>query len=573
MQKRRSPRLQALLQFALFVGILLAVNIVGNVFYTHIDLTAEKRFTLTQPTKSMLNGLKDRIYVEVLLDGEFPAGFKHLQTATRDMLDDFRSVTGYIDYQFDNPNAGTVEDVNARRKTLSESNVNPVNLRVQEEGGASMQLIYPFAIFHYGNRQMAVNLLENQDSGESPDEALNRSVNLLEYKFANAIKKLMAPEKPIILLTKGHGELIPEETADFEQGVSQFYQTARVHLDSVIQITPDKCALLIVAKPTRAFSEKDKFKIDQYVMNGGKVMWLIDRMGASLDSMRSVRGSYIPNDYPLNLEDQLFKYGIRIQPDLVVDMECTKIQLVVGQAGGKAQTDLFDWYYHPKIEAKSLHPLVKNLDRLEMRFCSSIDTIRTKTPVKKTVVLSSSRYSRLQFSPIELNFNILRYDPDPAKFDKGFQPVGVVLEGVFPSAYENRVSEEMASDLRQVGVEFKKNSAPTRMLVVSDGDLMANRLGINPRSRKMEWLPPGFNNDENHTYANNAFMMNAVEYLIDADGVIVARSKDTKLRLLDLVRAKDEKLTWQLVNIGVPLLLLALFGALFMWLRKRKYAM
>lgn len=582
---RRSPRAQALIQFALICGILVFANILANVFYTHFDLTEEKRFTLTKPTTELLRGIDDRVYVEVLLDGEFPAGFKRLQTSTREMLDDFRSQSGYIDYQFEDPSAGSVEDINARRKALSEVGIIPVNLRVREQGESSQKLIYPFAIFHYKNRRIPVKLLENESQAFSPDMVINNSVSLMEYKFANAIKKLQAPDQPIILFTTGHGELDVNQTADIEESLDQFYDTGRIVLDSVVQIptksivekeqTPagqiarKPCELLIVAKPRTAFSEKDKFKIDQYVMNGGKVIWLIDRLGVTLDSMR-MGGHFIPSDYPINLEDMLFKYGARIQPDLVVDMECTKIPLVVGQLGGAPQTEFFKWFYHPAVRPSSDHPIVKNLDLTELKFCSSIDTIRTKTPVKKTVVLRSSKYSRLQFSPVDLNFDILRYPPDPKKFDKGEQAVGVLLEGTFPSNFENRVSQELSDELKQAGVNFKPVSEPTSMLVISDGDVAANKVFAD-KSGKIQWYPLGFNDFEKTTYANKDLMLNAVEYLSDASGVILARSREVKLRLLDSVKAQREKTLWQVLNIGFSVAFILVFALIFSWMRKRKY--
>lgn len=564
----RSKRSRDLLQFGLFCGIILFVNILANSFYTHFDLTEEKRFTLTRPTREMLKGLKDRIYVRILLDGEFPAGFKRLQTATREMLDDFRAVSGYVDYQFENPNQGSTDEINARRKALLEEGIAPINLRVSEQGERKQQLIYPVAIFHFGSRKIPVSLLENQSPTLMPDVVVNNSVSLLEYKFANAIKKLLTPNRPVILFTEGHGELDNLQTADLERSLTQFYETGRIHLDSTVQIKPDACALLIVAKPRSEFSERDKFKIDQFVMQGGKVLWLIDRLNASLDSLRNAP-RFVPTDYPLNLEDMLFKYGVRIQPDLVLDLECSKIKLVVGQIGNAPQFDVFPWYYHPAVLPTGRHPVVKNLDRVDLHFCSSIDTIRTKTAINKTILLRSSKYSRLQFSPVDLNFEILKYDADPAVFNKGPQNLGVLLEGVFPSNYENRVSAEMLAGLKQVGIEFRNTSVPNRMIVISDGDVAANFI----RNReKQEWFPLGYNNFEDATYANKELILNAIEYLVDASGVIEARSKEVKLRLLDTVRARDEQTMWQAINLTLPLVFLGLFGVVFFWRRKRRYA-
>ena len=564
----RSKRTQSLIQFGLLAGILLFANIVANSFYTHLDLTEEKRFTLTKPTKMLLRDLKERVYVRVLLDGDFPAGFKRLQTATREMLDDFRSESGYIDYQFENPSEGSVEEINERRKALAEDGIMPFNLRVADMGETSQQLIYPVAVFHFGGRRMVVKLLESNSPTLSPDEVINNSVTLLEYKFANIIKKLRSPQRPVILFTRDHGELNELQTADLERSLQQFYDTDRISLDSVVQLPPDQCALLIVAKPRRPFSEKDKFKIDQYAMNGGRVLWLLDPMDASLDSM-SMAGKFISTPYDLKLDDQLFKYGVRLNSDVVLSLESTKIPLQIGQVGNQPQYEMFDWYYHLMVQPQGTHPIVKNLDRLDLWFASSMDTLRTKTPIKKTVLLRSGQRSRMQFNPVELNFEILKYDPDPTKFNKGPQNLAVLLEGSFPSSFENRVSEELLNGMKQIGLEFKSSSVPTRMIVVSDGDVAANY--VRDAANK-QTAPLGFNRFEKATYANKDFIINAVEYLIEPNGVIEARAKEVKLRLLDTVRAKDEQTFWRGLNLVLPLLFLGVFGWLFNWLRRRRYA-
>ncbi|MEZ4965472.1 MAG: gliding motility-associated ABC transporter substrate-binding protein GldG [Saprospiraceae bacterium] len=562
----RSTRNQALLQFGLFCGILLFANILANTFYTHLDLTEEKRFTLTRPTREMLHGLKDRIYIEVLLEGEFPAGLKRLQRATREMLDDFRSESGYVEYQFEDPTQGTLEEVNERRKALAEQGIIPINLRVAEQGQSTQKIIYPEAVVYYGSRRIPVKLLENESPSLNPEVVINNSVTLLEYKLANAIKKILTPQRPVILFTRGHGELNELQTGDLEASLQQFYDTDRITLDSLVQLSPQKCALLIVAKPRSSFSEQDKFKIDQYVMQGGRILWMIDRLNADLDSLRGSPPRFLPTDYPLNIEDMLFKYGARIQPDLVLDLESSSIPL---GSRGSQQLELYKWYYFPTVMPVGNHPIVKNLDRVELHFCSSIDTIRTKTAVNKTILLTSSKYSRLQFSPIDLNFDLLRYDPDPAKFNKGNQTVGVLLEGVFASNYENRVSQEMLAGMKQLNVNYRNESEPTRMIVISDGDVAANF--VRDPSAK-EWYPLGYNRFEGSTYANKDLMLNAIEYLIDPNGVIEARAKEVKLRLLDTVKARKEQTQWRLINIAVPLLFLGLFGWFFNWRRKRRYA-
>jgi ABC-2 type transport system permease protein len=557
---------QSLLQLSLVLGILFFLNIIAQYFYGHLDLTEEKRYSLTTPTRQLLNGLKDGVYVKVLLEGNFPAGFKRLQGATKEMLDDFRSESGYIEYEFEDPSKGTVEQINNRRKELAKDGLIPVNLRVMENGEKKERVIYPAAIVSYGGRSIPVNLLENEVPGRSNEVVLNNSVSLLEYKFANAIQKLKSNNKSNIAFTGGHGELEGLQTADLEKSLRQFYNTGRLFLDSIVTISPE-ISVLIVAKPRTAFSEKDKFKIDQYVMNGGKVMWLIDRLTASLDSMQR-QPNFMPNDYPINLEDILFKYGARIQPNLVLDLDCSKIPLVTGKLGNAPQFELFPWYYSPSVAAISKHPIVKNLDRVSLQFPSSIDTVRTKTPVKKTILLTSSQYSRLQFSPVRLNFEMLRYDADKTKFDKPNQNLAVILEGEFPSMYENRVTDDLTAGLQQLNLAYKAKSIPTKMLVVSDGDIAANEV---TNVAEKSYAPLGYNKYEKHLYANKDFLINAIEYLLDDNGVIAARTREVKLRLLDGVRTKSEKTFWQVLNVGVPLLLLLVFGWLFNFLRQRKY--
>jgi ABC-2 type transport system permease protein len=554
-------------QFLLICGILLAMNVVASFVYTKFDLTQEKRYTLTEPTRQMLRSLEDRVYVRVLLEGQFPSGFKRLQESVRETLDDFRSETGYIDYQFEDPSLGNIDEVNARRKALAEEGIQGVNLKVMDGSEMKQKLIFPVAIVNYGGRSMAVKLLENESPGFNNEEVLNNSVALLEYKLASAIKKIRSLNKPTVLFLKGHGELNNYQTADLRKSLTPFYEVGNLTLDSVVQIKPEDCALLVIAKPRGSFTEKDKFKLDQFIMQGGRTMWLIDRLNAELDSM-GLSGKYIPQDYPLNIEDMLFKYGVRIMPDIVLDMSSTKIPLKVGQLGNAPQMELFKWFYFPAVTPDTEHAVAKNLDQVEFKFCSSMDTIDTRrAQIKKTTLLRSSQYSRVQFSPMELNFEILRYDPDPSKFDKGKQTLAVLLEGEFPSNYENRISEEMRAGLQSMGVQPLEKGKATKMIVVSDGDIAANYV-----RDTANWLQLGYNRFENKTYANKDFMLNCFEYLTDPNGIIEARAKEVRLRLLDQVRTREEQTFWQFINIGLPLLLVSLFVFGYWWLRKRRYA-
>ncbi|MEM9920386.1 MAG: gliding motility-associated ABC transporter substrate-binding protein GldG [Bacteroidota bacterium] len=562
----KNKKIQSFVQLGLMTGILIFLNILGSAVYSHIDLTEDKRFTLSEPTVEMIEDLDEVIFVKILLQGQFPAGFKRLQRATVEMLDEFRSISSLIEYEFEDPNEGTVEQKNQARKMLEEQGIRPTTLFIKDGSSSKNIAIYPFAILYYKGRQFTVNLLESEMLGVPNQVVLNNSVSLLEYKFANAIQKLQLYRKRPILFLQGHGELLEVQTADLRKSIKPYYNYGDVRLDSIYSIKPEVAAL-IVAKPRTPFSERDKFIIDQYVMNGGKVLWLIDALNVNLDSLRRQR-EYIPLPYDLNLESMLFKYGARIQPNLLLDWFATQIPMVTGTLGSGNQFELFKWFYHPLVSSASEHPVSKGLDRVNMFFPSTIDTIRTKTPVKKTVLLASSERSRMQKYLTRLNFEILRYKPDATKFNAGRQPVAVMLEGIFPSAFDGRVSESMREGLQQINQDFKPRSEPTRMLVVSDGDVPKNL--YDPRTKKIS--PMGYNQFEQVTFGNKDFMINAIEYLLDDTGVIEARSKEVKLRLLDTAKAREESTKWQVFNIGMPLVFLAIFGFIYLYIRRRRFA-
>ncbi|MBK9016782.1 MAG: gliding motility-associated ABC transporter substrate-binding protein GldG [Saprospiraceae bacterium] len=559
-----NKRNHSFLQLGLVIGIAIFLNILGNVFFTHFDLTEDKRFTLTDPTRQMLRNLDAEVYVNVLLEGEFNAGFKRLQRSVSEMLDDFRSETGFITYSYTNPGGGTVDEINARRTELAKEGIVPTNLRIKTTEGTEEKFIYPYAKISYKGRTAVVDLLDEEAVGASPDEKLNTSISQMEYKFANAFHKLQSGAKEVIAFTVGHGELSERERADLQRSLRAYYDVGTFNLDSATVI-PQDIKTLIVAKPKAPFNDRDLFLMDQYVMNGGKVLWLIDPLNVELDSLRN-QNSYIARDYPLNINDMLFKYGARVNPDLVLDLQCSKIPMVVDQKGSM---DLFPWYYFPIIIPNSNHPLVRNLDGINLYFPSSIDTIKTKTPVKKTVLLASSDHSKLQPNITRLNFEILRYGDEIAgSFDKKQIPVALLLEGTFPSFFENRVTQEMQDGLKQINQEYKATSTATRMVVVADGDVARNFVN----NKTGQPLALGFNPIDRFTYSNKDFLLNAVEYLRDDAGIIAARGREVKLRLLDTQKAKQEETFWTLLNIAGPLLLLAIFGFVYNWLRKRKYA-
>lgn len=569
---KKNLKTKALIQVLLVMGILIFVNIIANMrignkpLYGYIDLTEDQRFSLTKGTRKLLNNLDEVVHVRVLLEGDFPAGFKRLQTATRDMLDDFRSESGYVEYQFENPNEGTVKEINARRKQLSEEGIQPVKLNIRETDGSSNQYIYPYAIFYYKGRSVKVNLLENEAPGMPQQLILNNSIKLLEYRFANAITTLSKTYRKIVAFTTGHGELNGYETADLEKSLREFYDTGRMHLDSITAIDT-MVNVLIIAKPRGPFSEKDKFKLDQYVMNGGKLLFLIDKVNINLDSLQTKKGDYFPTVFENNLDDLLFKYGARVQQDLVLDMQCSHIPLVVGFEGNEAQFKNFKYPYHIVVAPSTKHQITANVGPVNLLYANSIDSIETKTKIKKTVLLKTSENSKYQRLPAGLNFKFLQQPLNPAKFNKPPQTVALLLEGKFPSLYQNRVDQQMRDALSSLGQDFKATSPENRMIVVSDGDIAKNQ--FNAKSGSFQ--PLGYNEFEKYTFANKDFLINAIEYLIDPEGVITARGKEVKLRLLNTVKAKKEKKKWQLINIGFPLLFLLVFGVIYNLIRRKKY--
>ena len=551
----------------LTTGILVLIYIASQWVYTSFDATEERRYTLAPATKQLLKDLDDRIYIKVLLAGRFPAGFKRLQESTEDMLRRFSQVSPQIEYNFENPNEGTTEEVNARHQQLSKEGLVPTKLRISDAARASAQYIFPYAVINYGTRSIPVNLLQDDIPGADKEVILNNSISLLEYKLADGIQKIKRQTREIVAFTEGQGELTRLQTASFEKDLSNAYAVNRINLDSIVQI-PKEIRALIIAKPTEEFSEAHLFMLDQYIMNGGHVLFLIDPLVVSLDSINQNK-YYIPMPYNLGLDPLLFNLGARINPNLVLDLQSTRIPMVVGMQGDKPQTELFPWYYHPLISTTSDHPITKGLDRIQLEFPGSVDTIQTASPVRKTILLQSSQYSRIQLTPVRLSFDILREEPDPKLFNKGPQNFAVMLEGKFESLYKNQLSEGQMEVLKKAGLPYKPSGDSAKVLVVTDGDIIKNLVN----STSGEIAPLGFNKYENTSFTGNRdFLLNAVEYMLDESGVLEARSKDIKLRLLNAVKAKEEQTKWQLINILGPLGLIFLLGLIYQFLRKKKYA-
>jgi ABC-2 type transport system permease protein len=549
------------------VAIIVLINVIGQFIYTNFDFTGDKRFTLSEPTKKLIRQQKDVIFVKVLLDGDFPAGFKRLQQSVLNTLDQFQSLNPKIDYILEDPMNGSVETVNANIEKLREEGIAPVNLFIGEGSSRTTKKIYPYAILNFGKRVYVVNLLEPNAQGISEEEALNNSIALLEYKFANAIQKLNAQRKGNIVFVSDKGGIDDFHLASLYKQLNQFYYVAKTNLDSAYRIVPE-IDLVIVAKPQRNFNRKNQFVLDQYLMKGGKIIWLIDKVDVNLDSINKYK-MFTPRLYDLGLDDLFFKWGIRVNSDLVQDLQCTRIPQVVGFEGDMPQIQKFPWFYDVLVNSVSDHPIAKGLSDISMSFVSTVDTVKTEPGIKKTILLTSSKRSKFQMYPMRLTYQILQYNPEVALFNKQYLPVAAMVEGQFTSFFKNRLTQESEAMLNKIGEKFiDKSQKEGKMIFVGDGDFVKNEYN----SKSGEFTAMGYNKWEDYRFSGNEdFILNSVEYMLDDAGILSARSKRVKLRLLDNALLLNNKLLWQGLNIGLPVILLGIFGIGFNYYRRRKY--
>jgi len=563
---KNRPILRSLKVLLLSALALTGLNILSHFAGFRIDLTEEKRYTLTPASEKLLKELNGDVVIEVFLEGkDLPAGIRNLRNHTRDLLQDMRRISnGRLTYVFTDLNS--IEDPKVReerQKALVQKGLLPVNLEVGSESGYSEKLIFPGALISYQGKEIAVTILENQLLSGAQG-AIDNSVNFLEYKIVNAINKLDRTTIPAIGFLQGQGEAGIGQVSDFvETLMKQNFQVKKVEpgLDPLLD---GKTDVLIIAKPTRPFSEETKFLIDQYILRGGRVLWLIDQVIADMDSFQLVPSIYsIPR--MLNIEDQLFRYGARINNDLVLDLYCVPVP-IVEEIAGNPTPKLYPWVFYPMVRGDQSHPVVKNLDPVLMKFPSSVDTIRSEG-IKKTVLLSSSDYSRVQSIPFQIFLEGARQKPQPALFNQKNIPMAVLIEGHFRSHYGNRIQQSfrelMAKEQKEILGSAEKEA---RMIVAGDGDLIINE--ADPSGRP---LPLGFYRITRETYANKDFLLNAVEYLLDDAGLITARNRDISMRLLDKAKISDQKSLWQFITVGLPVPLMLFFGFLYNRRRKIRY--
>ncbi|WP_274475762.1 gliding motility-associated ABC transporter substrate-binding protein GldG [Mangrovimonas aestuarii] len=542
---------------------LIVLNIFTHGIYKRFDLTTDNRYTLSDAVIEIIEAANAPIIVDVFLKGDdFPAEFRRLQAETKQMLEEFASYNSNIKFSFINP----LEDESTRERNIEQLNqrgLTPMQLSVQQSGKTSQEVIFPWALASYGDVTIKIPLVKNT-LGATQQELVNNSVQHLEYAFADGFSKLIFPKKRKIAVLKGNGELPDQNIADFISTLKDYYFIAPFTLDSVATV-PQKSLdaleefdMVIAAKPTKAFTEEEKFVLDQYTMNGGKSLWLVDAVAIDKDSLYNDTGTAVAIPMDLNLTDYFFKYGIRVNPVITSSMYSAALTLAMGE-GSQAQFKPFPWPYSPLATSEDNHPIVYNTNLVKFDFANQIDTLSKTENVKKTVLLKTAPLTTLEGTPKEISLDVVTQKPDPAKFNKGSQNLAVLLEGQFTSVYNNRIPPLDLND-------NKKTSVPTKMIVIADGDVIKNEVG---RSGPQEL---GFDRSTGQVFGNKEFLLNAVNYLLDDTGLINIRSKEVAIAFLDQEKIADQKNKWRLLNIALPLSLLALFGFIFNFLRRKKYA-
>ncbi|HEY4617786.1 MAG TPA: gliding motility-associated ABC transporter substrate-binding protein GldG [Flavobacterium sp.] len=547
----------------LIIGVLLIANGIGNMFFHRFDLTSDKRYTLSETSLNIVKQIKEPLSIKIYMQGELPAEFKRLQQETQQLLEEFQAYNKNIVFTFVNPLEN--EDSNMDNiKELYRKGLTPVNITVDDKGKQSQAMVFPWAIATYHNKEVNIPLLKNK-MGASTTEKMIGSVQNLEYSIADALNKITKNKQKKIAVIKGNGELQDVFMAKFLLQIRESYHIGPFTLDSVAK-SPigtlealEKYDLAIIAKPTETFSDSEKQVLDQFIINGGKTLWLIDQVSAEMDSLYNPSGSTLAYPRDLNLNDMFFKYGFRINPDIVKDEQGSPIKLATGEQGSATQYQEFNWKFAPLVYPESKHPIVKNLGGIKFDFANPIDTL--KNGIKKSVLLKTSRYSKKIGTPVEVNLDIVAEETSPNHYiNTGNIPLAILLEGSFHSVFENRV---LSFDQKT----FATSGKASKMIVVSDGDLTKNQLDKNYQPVEL-----GYDQRSGNLYDNKDFLLNCVNYLLDDTGLINIRSKDLDLPLLDKEKVYENYSLIQVITIGLPILILTLFGLLFTYLRKRKYS-
>lgn len=563
---KKNLKIQNIVELLLALVIILIINYIASNAYFRLDLTADKRYTLSEPTHEILDSLDDIVYLEIYLDGEMPIGFQRMQKAIYELMDEFRVIAGNnIQYQFVNPSESNDEsERNAFYQDLYERGLEPTNVKDRDdEGGIAEKILFPGAIINYKDKEVAVNLLVN-NSGLSAEVNLNNSIQSLEYEFIDAIRKLTADQRKRIAFIEGQGELNEYSTGDITRALNEYYDIDRVTIKDYVNIL-DPYDAIIIAGPTEKYTETSKFIVDQYIMNGGNVLWFMESVQVSMDSL-STGGSTFALMNDANLSDQLFKYGVRVNPNIIQDIQCAVIPVNTALGGNQPKFAPAPWLYFPLLNGSNNHPITKNLNMIQSKFPSVLDTVGNNSDIKKQVILRSSSNSKVLNVPLFISLREVSEQPDPATFVMPNNPIAVVMEGKFESVFKNRMIDQY---IEGFDIEYKEQSENTKMIVVSDADIIRNE--VRHRADGVFITPLGFDRYTKQTYGNKEFVMNAVHFLADESGILDMRSREFKLRLLDKSRIQEERLRWQIINTILPVILVIVFALFIAYIRKNKY--
>lgn len=550
-------------QLGITIIAILALNFAAQYFFKRFDLTHDKRYTLSDTTVNIIDGVQEPLYIDVFLEGQFPGEFKRLQDETRQLLEEFHAQNPNIIFQFVNP----LEEEQGREEVMRqfyERGLTPISVTVDDKGKQSQEMVFPWAIATYNDKSTKIQLLKNM-MGASTAEKVVSSVQHLEYAVVDAINKVTKEKQKKVAVLKGNGELHDIFMADFIKQVRESYFIGIFTMDSVAKNPQDalkylkKYDLVVVAKPTVPFSEEEKQVLDQYIVNGGKTLWLTEAVNIEMDSLYNEAGATLAYPRDLELNDMFFKYGFRITPDIIKDEQGTPIKLATGDQGSGTQYQDYMWKYSPFVYPESDNPIVKNMSGIKFEFANPIDTL--KNNIKKTVLLRSSQYSKKVGTPTQVNLEMVTEETSPKDYSNtGNIPVAVLLEGNFHSVFENRV-------LPFKDPAFKTTGKSGKMIVISDGDVIKNQLDKNNQPLEL-----GYDRWTNNLYDNKEFLMNCVNYLLDDTGLINIRGKEVDLPMLDKQKVYEEYTVSQFITVGAPLAVLLVFGLLFTYLRKRRYS-
>lgn len=555
---------QSVLEFVLVLVCVVILNLVLSGFFFRVDLTKEKRYSLSAASKNLAAKVNTQMFVKVYLEGDFPSGFKRLSKSVKEMLDEFRVYShNNIQYQFIDP----FENANAKRTgeiitELSGKGLRPTNVQIKKEDEFAQKIIVPGAVVFYNGQEYPLNFLKEQ-FGQAPEEVINSSIELIEYEIANVLRTATSQKAKKIAFIQDHGELEHWHIADAKAVIGEFYKVEDLPLSLQVPQKLNEYAGIVIVKPTQQIPEFDKFKIDQYIMHGGRVLWLVESQLADMDSLRT-SNVFVTATYPTNLDDMLFRYGVRVNANLVQDLQCNGIPVLSGMKAGVPQQKILPWPFYPVAAPEGNHPIVKGIEHVWFRFVNSIDTT-TNPNIRKTVLLRSSPYSRVVSAPVRVDLDLARLNLEPSMFrkSKGQFMMAVLLEGSFKSIFQYRIDAKQDPSL-----SFVDHTDNGKMIVVSDGDVIRNDVKMSTG----EVFPLGYDRYTNQQFGNKKFILNCIDYLCDDSGIIDVRSKEITLRLLDKGRIKTERMQWTLINMLGPVVLLLIFGLINTWIRKRKYA-